>query len=498
MWFRRPKDQAARPGRISAKLLIWCSIATIVGFSAVCGSVMFDMRRGEQALALQTMENLATTIDSDISRNVELYDLSLRNVASNMVEPELAGISKRLLHLILFDHAATAKHFGTIQVFDAAGNLLHDSGTFDATPENRADEDYFRVHRDNSDAGLFIDRPGQYRGAYSVVLSRRITGKDGAFLGAVVGSLRFSYFHDLFGRLTLAPQDVIAVLRHDGVVIMRTPFDLDVIGKDLGQGHGVQRLFVEQSGSFSGSGAVDPIDRLYTWRDSSRPLVVVVGKSWTDIFAIWRRQAFRVGGIMLALIAFVTGATMIIVREIKRRERAEDKLEGLATTDALTGLRNRRKFDQVIVQEWLRAHRCQEPLALLMIDADHFKTYNDMFGHQACDQLLVRIAGSIAGAAQRSGDCAARYGGEEFAVLLSGLSVDAALAVGENIRTNVEMLSADKWATTVSIGVASIVPNASLQPTDLVEAADKALYEAKSRGRNQSVATQRENLSRVA
>ena len=163
MWFRRPKDQAARLGRISAKLLIWCSIATIVGFSAVCGSVMFDMRRGEQALALQTMENLATTIDSDISRNVELYDLSLRNVASNMVEPELAGISKRLLHLILFDHAATAKHFGTIQVFDAAGNLLHDSGTFDATPENRADEDYFRVHRDNSDAGLFIDRPGQYR-----------------------------------------------------------------------------------------------------------------------------------------------------------------------------------------------------------------------------------------------------------------------------------------------------------------------------------------------
>ena len=83
-------------------------------------------------------------------------------------------------------------------------------------------------------------------------------------------------------------------------------------------------------------------------------------------------------------------------------------------------------------------------------------------------------------------------------MLLSGLSVDAALAVGENIRTNVEMLSADKWATTVSIGVASIVPNASLQPTDLVEAADKARYEAKSRGRNQSVATQRENLSRVA
>jgi diguanylate cyclase (GGDEF)-like protein len=498
MWLRRPKDQATRPGRISAKLLILCSIATIAGFSAVCGSVMLDMRRGEQALALQTMENLATTIDSDISRNVELYDLSLRNVANNMIEPGLAGVDKQLLYLVLFDHAATAKHFGAIQVFDAAGNIVHDSATLTPKPENSADELFFQVHRDKPDVGLFIGRPGLHRGAYSIVLSRRITGKDGAFLGVVVGSLRFSYFHDLFGRLSLAPEDVITVIRGDGVVIMRTPFDLDVIGKDLSQGDGVRRVLAEQSGSFSGSGAVDPIARLYTWRDSSRPLIAIVGKSWTDIFAIWRRQALRVGGIMLALIAFVTGATLILVREIKRRERAEDKLADLAITDALTGLRNRRKFDQVIQQEWLCAHRRQEPLALLMIDADHFKTYNDMFGHQAGDQLLIRIASSIAGAAQRSGDCAARYGGEEFAVLLSGLSVDAALAVGENIRTNVEMLSAEKWATTVSVGVASIVPNASLQPTDLVEAADKALYEAKSRGRNQSVATPRETLSRVA
>ena len=498
MWFRRPKDQATRPGRISAKLLILCSIATIVGFSAVCGSVMLDMRRGEQALALRSMENLATTIDSDIGRNVELYDLSLRNVASNVIEPELAGVSKRLLNLILFDHAATAKHYGAIKVFDAAGNLIHDSATDDPKPENRADEEYFTVHRDNPNAGLFIGRPGLHQGAYAIALSRRITSKDGAFHGVVVGSLRFSYFHNLFERLSLAPDDVISVIRRDGVVIMRTPFDLDVIGRDLSQSPGVKRVLVEQSGSFEGAGAVDPIERLYVWRDSSHPLIVIVGKSWTDIFAIWRSQALRVGVIMLALIAFVAAATMVLAREIKRRGRAEDKLAELAITDALTGLKNRRRFDQVIEQEWLRAQRRQEPLALLMIDADHFKTYNDMFGHQAGDQVLVRIAASIAGAVQRTGDCAARYGGEEFALLLPGLSTDAALAVAENIRTKVEMLSADKWATTVSIGITSLVPTTSLQPADLVEAADKALYEAKSRGRNQSVSTPRGNLSRVA
>lgn len=202
---------------------------------------------------------------------------------------------------------------------------------------------------------------------------------------------------------------------------------------------------------------------------------------------------------MLPLIFFVAGAAILLAREIRRRERAERKLEELATTDALTGLRNRRKFDQIIAQQWQHALQRQEPLTLLMIDADHFKTYNDMFGHQAGDEVLVRIAGRIAEAAQRPGDCAARYGGEEFAVLLSGQSMEAAVAVGESIRANVEMLSADRWATTVSVGIASLVPDASWQPADLIEAADKALYEAKSRGRNRLVEASRELFSsRVA
>ncbi len=103
-------------------------------------------------------------------------------------------------------------------------------------PENRSDEEYFTVHRDQPDAGLFISRPMLHRGAYAIVLSRRITGADGSFLGVVAGSIRFSYFHDLFGRLHLGPEDIITVLRRDGTIIMRTPFDLDVIGKNISDG----------------------------------------------------------------------------------------------------------------------------------------------------------------------------------------------------------------------------------------------------------------------
>jgi diguanylate cyclase (GGDEF)-like protein len=495
MGFGRHKDLTRRPWRLSAKLLIVSSVATVIGFSAICASVMVDMRRGEEELARQTLENLASGIDADISRNVELYDLSLRAVASNMVMPELKGVSRTIRHLILFDHAATAKHFGAIQVFDAEGRLTVDASTLDPAPANGSTEEFFLAHRDDPDLGLFISPPMLHRGAYSIVLSRRITGDDGSFLGVVAGSIRFSYFHDLIGRLRLGPDDTITVLSRDGTVIMRTPFDLDVVGKNLGHLPGVIRVLSGTSGSFSGTAASDEIPRLYIWRDGTRPLVVLVGKPWSSILSLWRTEATRIGALVTTLIVFVLTVTLFLAREIGRRAQAEDRLEELATTDALTGLKNRRKFDTEIDSEWRRAARAKVPLALLMIDADHFKAYNDTFGHQAGDQMLVGIAICISDSVKRAGDCATRYGGEEFAVLLPGCAATDAMRVAEIIRLKVQ-----KWseATTVSIGVASLTPVVTVEWSALVTAADKALYAAKAGGRNQCVVATAPQLSLVA
>jgi diguanylate cyclase (GGDEF)-like protein len=498
MPFGRRKGMVRRPWRVSAKLLIASSVATVIGFSAVCASVMLDMRRGEEQLARQTLENLASTIDADIDRNVELYDLSLQAVANNMVAPEINGVSKAIRHLILFDHAATAKHFGAIQVFDTDGRLTVDASTLDPPPEYRGDEEFFSIHRDQPDAGLFISPPTLHHSAYSIVLSRRITGADGSFLGVVAGSIRFSYFHELFERLNLGPDDGITVLRQDATVIMRRPFDLDVIGKNLGDVPGVMRALSEPSGSYSGSGALDGVPRLLVWRDGTRPLVVLVGKPWSDILSLWRSEATRITVIMLALIAFVLAVTLFLAREIGRRARAEDKLEELATTDALTGLRNRRKFDAEIDAEWRRAARQKMPVSLLMIDADHFKAYNDTFGHQAGDQMLVGIAICISDSVRRAGDCAARYGGEEFAVLLPGLAPAEAVGVAETIRLKVREWSEGPTITTVSIGIASLTPAPNMDWSILVNAADKALYAAKAGGRNQSVLASFPKLSLAA
>ena len=483
MLFRRRKDEASRPWRLSAKLLILSSVVTVLGFSAICASIMLDMRRGEEELARQSLENLATGIDADISRNIEIYDLSLRAVAGNMVMPEIRDVGASLRHLILFDHAATAKHFGAIQVFDAAGRLTIDASTLDPGPEDRSHEEYFHVHRDRPDAGLFISRPMLHRGAFAIVLSRRIADDEGRFQGVVAGSIRFSYFHDLFGRLRLDPGDTITVLRRDRTVIMRTPFDPDIIGRNLAERPKWNEANMA-SGTYAGVGPVDPTPRLWVRRDGTSPRFVVVGKPLESILRLWHTEATRIGALMLALVVFVLAVTVFLAREISRRAVAEEKLEELATTDALTGLRNRRKFDAEIDTEWRRAARARTPLALLMIDADHFKAYNDTNGHQAGDQMLVGIAICISDSVKRAGDCAARYGGEEFAVLLPGCAANDAIRVAETIRLKVQKWSED---TTVSIGVASLTPDVRMEWSELVTAADKALYAAKAGGRNQSV-----------
>jgi diguanylate cyclase (GGDEF)-like protein len=279
---------------------------------------------------------------------------------------------------------------------------------------------------------------------------------------------------------------------------MRKPFDLDVIGKNMATVRTWNPESLIAQGSYAGQGPVDAIPRLFVRRASTGPFYVVVGKPLDAIFRLWQREVTRIGAIMVALILFVFGTTLFLAREIGRRAQAEDKLEEMATTDALTGLKNRRKFDAEMDAEWRRAARNKTPVALLMIDADHFKTYNDSYGHQAGDQVLVGIAICISDSVRRAGDCTARFGGEEFAVLLPGISTIEALGVAENIRRKVEHWSEGPIVTTVSVGVASMIPVAGLDWSHLVEAADKALYAAKANGRNQSVVASIPQLSLVA
>lgn len=181
-------------------------------------------------------------------------------------------------------------------------------------------------------------------------------------------------------------------------------------------------------------------------------------------------------------------AVVETLRDMTEEKQAQISLEQLATRDGLTGLANRRCFDDTLHAEWQRALRQQQPLSLLMVDVDNFKQYNDAYGHVGGDDCLQRIAGAVA-SEMRANDLVARYGGEEFAVILPNQSLKGAAIVAERIRCRVEQLQlpntgAAKQCVTVSIGAATALAAPENEPSQLVATADAALYRAKHMGRN--------------
>jgi two-component system, chemotaxis family, response regulator WspR len=173
-------------------------------------------------------------------------------------------------------------------------------------------------------------------------------------------------------------------------------------------------------------------------------------------------------------------------------EDANRELHRLSALDALTGIPNRRRFDQVLAREWARASRSQRPLSIALTDIDYFKAYNDAYGHQSGDACLVAVANALKLGARRDIDLIARYGGEEFAAVLPELGEDGAIQVGTAFNLAVAGLRIVHKASrvshfvTISVGVATTVPSRSTTAAQLLTQADMALYHAKASGRNRA------------
>lgn len=181
-----------------------------------------------------------------------------------------------------------------------------------------------------------------------------------------------------------------------------------------------------------------------------------------------------------------------VTQRTKELEIANQKLEALSITDGLTGIANRRRFDEVLAFEWERAQRQNQTLALSLLDVDWFKKYNDCYGHQMGDECLKQVATILKENVARTGDLVARYGGEEFVFIAPATDGDTALRLARKICSAFEQLGlphelSDFAFVSVSIGVAVIVPTEDLQPKDLIQIADEALYLAKKQGRNRAV-----------
>lgn len=187
----------------------------------------------------------------------------------------------------------------------------------------------------------------------------------------------------------------------------------------------------------------------------------------------------------------------------RQLESSNRELQRISCQDGLTGIFNRRHFDNYIEQEWARAVREGSNISLVLADIDYFKAYNDHYGHQAGDECLKVVARVFRESLQRPADFAARYGGEEFVVILPKTGVDGAVVMAESMRSRVDRLnlrhdfSRTTDHVTISLGVATVRPNPKIRPQELIGLADKALYEAKQKGRNCYVQA-RSNLDELA
>ena len=191
-------------------------------------------------------------------------------------------------------------------------------------------------------------------------------------------------------------------------------------------------------------------------------------------------------------------AYQALVKSQRELAEANAILQKLSSLDGLTGISNRRRFDEALKAEWQRAMRHSTSLSLIMLDIDFFKLYNDSYGHQGGDDCLVQVARILDETAHRETDLVARYGGEEFAAILPETGSNGAHEVAEAMRANIENANIPHKSSkvadnvTISVGVASWVPARDSKPEDIIELADKALYKAKEGGRNQVNASPRQ------
>lgn len=226
--------------------------------------------------------------------------------------------------------------------------------------------------------------------------------------------------------------------------------------------------------------------------DSASPVFFTLALLTLGLVALRIHFFTGIVAMAVALATYAVRTTVLQTRYLEAQrelKEARDSLEALSLEDGLTGVANRRCFDQTLAQEWHRAARMRQSVALLFADLDLFKELNDAHGHQAGDRCLIQVGGVLHGLAKRSGDLVARYGGEEFATILAGATEKEALAMAERMRAAIQTLHISNstqlgsWLT-ASIGVAACVPAIDSSPEILLSAADRALYRAKAQGRN--------------
>src|SRR5579862_9675230 len=225
---------AARRSAPPARPLVAGAAVVLVGVMLLTAWLLWDARRVAWEHAAQSSENVASTIEHDITHTIEVYDLSLQAVVDSLRLPGIDALTPTMRNEFLFDRAATAPYLGSIRVLDETGRVTIDSRNLSPPNENFAGRRFFRSQRSRSHRGLYVGRPVKSPdGVWSMALSRRLEHPDGSFAGVVVGTLKLDFFSRLFSLIDPGAGGTVTLLRDDGTLIDREPYDEKFVGREF-------------------------------------------------------------------------------------------------------------------------------------------------------------------------------------------------------------------------------------------------------------------------
>lgn len=485
----------------------------IVFFTLVCLS-LGGMQAWSVYRARQVQIGEARISTSNLTRNMsEFTDNALERADAQLselvdrVSADGGADNQERLQRYMAERVARSTLLSDLSVYDQEGTrLLSASALSGAGPD--VDKALLQ-HRAHPGGGLHIGAPQRHPsgGEWVLPLSRRLGRPGSGFGGIAVAHLRIKALDAFYQDLTFPGGSSIMVALSSGQLVLTRPDGKVGTGADMRATTAYKLARYESMPGTAFRTLLQKgreVEYLYTYRRlKSYPLLVTVATPTSAILAEWWDSAYlsTAGVSLLMLIQLWLGIRLygqVALRDRLEKERRSlqkllvkksRSLRRQAFKDALTGIANRRQFDTRLLREFNRAATEGRPLSLVILDVDYFKKYNDQHGHPAGDECLKAVAGCINNGRRRSQDLAARLGGEEFAILLPDTDLRGAIAVAESVRKTVASRVMDHIAgmphsVTVSCGVHAIVPALNMAPADLVDAADRALYLAKTSGRN--------------
>ncbi|MDN4544544.1 MULTISPECIES: sensor domain-containing diguanylate cyclase [unclassified Pseudomonas] len=499
---RRPAVTRLKVRSAVTLMVAVCLSMTVILIWEAWSSHRYHLRDKEVA-----MSNLAQALASQAQDSIKQADTLLFTLVDRL---EHEGADQSRLPRLLSAQRSELSQLHGLFVFDETGRWLANSNGVGQEGLNNADREYFLFHRDHPGRGPHIGPSIKSRssGEWVMPVSRRVNHPDGSFAGVALATIYLSHFLQLYDSIDMGSNGVINLIADNATIVIRRPFNSSDIGTSLSK----SPLFVDllpkgDAGTATIKSIIDGVDRVVGYRRvEGYPLIVFVAVNKDEVLGSWRKQTLLSAGLVSVLLVVLWMLGYRLIKLMRRQNRVQAELLGtqekllgvnrnleqLALNDALTGLANRRQFDIFIESELGRARRNQTSLGLLMLDVDHFKAFNDHYGHLAGDECLRKVSAIITDNIRSPGDLAARYGGEEFAVVLPGADYVGAFLVAEKIRRAVQeanILHGDspEGQVTVSLGLSACDASSLAGPEDLIGAADKALYVAKTSGRNMSV-----------